>query len=130
MQQKSSLGSFQSFFFNQNFILHENEHKFYRLSQLMLTCSFSKIHYITIRYVKPTIYLKVGSVPIYMHAARSAEHSKMLNWMLNHAKVSKPGMRGIHLKCTAEEAQTQHRQGQGYTLRAPGRATQAGVQAI
>ena len=29
---------------------------FYSLLQLMLTCSFSKIHYITIRYVKPTMY--------------------------------------------------------------------------
>ena len=73
---------------------------FYSLLQLMLTCSFSKIHYITIRYVDT------------IHAARSAERPKMLNRVLKHGKDFEPRMRGIHLQRTAEEAQIQRRQGQ------------------
>ena len=84
---------------------------FYSLLQLMLTCSFSKIHYITIRYVKLTMYSSwIGT--IYIHAARSAERPKLLNRMLKHGKDFEPRMRGIHLQRTAEEAQTQCRQGQ------------------
>ena len=96
---------------------------FYRLLQLILTCSFSKIHYITIRYVKPT-------VSIYIHAARSAERPKMLNRMLKHDKVSEPRMRGIHLQPHSRRSPNPSAdRARGYTLHAPGKATQAGVQA-
>ena len=57
-------------------------------------------------------YTQVGSVPIYIHAARSAERPKMLNQLLKHGKISEPKMRVIHLQRTKKEAQTQRRQGQ------------------
>ena len=99
---------------------------FYSLLQSMLTCSFSKIHYIT---SNPQC-TQVRSVPIYIHAGRRAECPKMLSRMLKHSKEFEPIIRGIHLQCTVEEAQTQRPQGQRLHSPAPGRAPQAGVQAI
>ena len=96
------------FFFKFLFCMKINTN-FHSLLQLMLTCIFSKIHYITIRYVmlNPRC-TQVGSVLIYIHAARSAERPKMLNRMLKHGKDFEPKMRGIHLQRKA----AQRRQGQ------------------
>ena len=78
--------------------------------------------YIILKYVTSnTRCTQVGSVPIYIHAARIAERPKMLNRMLKHGKDFEPRMRGIHLQRTAEEVQTSADRA---------RAPQAGVQAI